>query len=67
MTKKQKAALIAAVLAVLSAAGAAVAGNVKADSTGERVRAVEVRIEDIKPRLERMEIKLDHLLERRNP
>lgn len=69
MTKKQKAALVAAVLAVLGALAAGGKGLATSDALVERVRAVEVRQEvsdkDFRERLDRIERKLDRLIERK--
>lgn len=64
MTRKQTAALVTALIALLGTLAAAVSGLHKSDSVAERVRVVEVRNEGLTERLQRMESKLDRLIER---
>ena len=76
MTKKQAASLTGIILAILTAVAAAVHGNTKTNANAvtadgkdvivtERVRAVEVQYQGVEKRLDRIETKLDKLLEGR--
>ncbi len=75
MTRKQKAAIVAAVLSVLGTLGLAVNGQALAERGSERVRALEVRLEErekaldhrlqsLDRQLEAIGLKLDRLIER---
>lgn len=64
MTRKQLAAVVAALIAIAGALGLGVNSQASASGASERVRALEVRQEEQDKRLQRMEGKIDRLLER---
>ena len=75
MTRKQKAAIVAAVTALVGALGLGVNGQVLVARGSERVRALEVRLEEreksldhrfhsVDRQLEGIALKLDRLIER---
>lgn len=75
MTRKQKAAIVAALMALVGALGLGVNGQVTAGGVRDRVRALEVRLEErekaldqrlhsVDRQLEAIGLKLDRLIER---
>ncbi len=65
MSRKQKAAILAVVTALAGALGLGVNGQVVAGGVSERVRALEVQRAEDSRRLERIEDKLDRVIEKR--
>ena len=70
MKAKEWGAVGTAIVSILASIGLAIGANgtantleKKTDGVGERIRAVEVRYEDIKARLDRIEGKIDRLKE----
>jgi len=75
VTRKQKAAIVTAVLAVLGSLGLGVNGQATANKLSERVRVLEVtiaerekallhRLDSVDRQLENVNFKLDRLIER---
>lgn len=64
-SKRAIAGIVTAILAILGALGAGVSGLSSSGDTSGRVRVLEVRAEGIDQRLERIENKIDRLIERK--